>query len=235
MKKSIILSFIIIMSNFYQISAQNEPLKEIFFPYKSGYEFNMTDTTIEYDQYNFPKGQTLRETRYAVSDAEKKGVLIFKLNVYDMATNELAASVESFLTWGKKGMSWWVEKDKNAKEKGIPTNAIKLPMSKGSKWKSSFQDQEATMTCIATDTILPTIYGNISCFGVSYEIIIKDDKEYKYYTVVKEYYNAYAGKVHTEDETYILMKAGGKLFMLTKSWGNITYSNLTEDQKLLIK
>lgn len=235
MKKSIILSFLLVLSNLSFISAQNSALKEIFFPYKSGYEFTMTDTTIEYDLYNFPKETTIKEIRYVVSDAAKKGVLIFMLNFFNMPADEADGSVESYLTWGKKGMSWWVEKDKAKNEKGKPTVAIKLPMSKGTTWKSSFQDQDAVMTCIATDTLIETMYGKISCFGVSYNAVLKDDKDYLYFTVVKEFYNIYAGKVHTEDDTYLLMKATSKLYLMYKSWGNITYSNLTEDQKQLIK
>jgi hypothetical protein len=234
MKKSILPAVIAYILIFTALSAQNNSIKELHFPYQNGYKFSMTDSSITYDQYNFPQSQAVQETQYTVTDhPSKKGVLIFKLDVYDKSTDQLAITAFSYLTVGKKGMSWWIEKSKE--EKGKITNAIKLPLSKGSTWKSIFKDQSATMTCITTDTTLNTMYGNITCFGVSYDVTLQETKEYKYYTLVKEFYNVYAGKVHTEQATYLLLKETNKQTLASRSWGNITYSNLTEEQIKLIR
>jgi len=122
-----------------------------------------------------------------------------------------------------------------AKKKPLVTNAIKLPLVKGNSWNSIFNDQKATMTCITTDTTLSTMYGKISCFGVSYTVVFKYEKDYKYYAVFREFYNVYAGKVHTEDEQYLLIKSTNKTSLVSRADGNITYSNLTEDEKKMIK
>lgn len=234
--KNAITTIIIFYSLLHALSSQTSSITELHFPYKNGYEFNMTDTAIKYDKYSFPESQFVQETQYKVSDdPQKKGVLIFKLDVYDRNTDQLATSVNSSLTWGKKGMSWWVESDGSSKKNTKVTNAIKLPLTKGVKWNSIFNDQKAIMTCITTDTTLSTIYGAIQCFGISYDVTLADEKEYKYYAVYKEYYNVYAGKVHTEDEQYIIIKSTDKVMLMSKSWGNITYSNLSEEEKQLIK
>ncbi len=216
------------------LSAQVTSIKKLEFPYKNGYEFTMTDTTIEYDQYNFPTGQKTQNIKYTVKDnPEKEGVLSFFLAIFDNESGKFLDARPSYLTLDSKGMSWWTEKSEQ--EKGKKTQAIKLPLKVGTSWKSSFGGYASTMTCIATDTILNTIYGPISCFGVSYEAVAQENSELKIHLKVKEFYNIYAGKVHTEDVTYLLVKSTNKERIIAKGWGNITYSNLTEDQKKLIK
>ena len=212
------------------LRAQTGTLTQLHFPYQNGYEFTMTDTSVEYDQYNFPVKQTVHDIKYTVKDnPAKKGNLIFQLNIIDKETDKLLNSRNSYLEWGKKGMSWWMDKSKD--DDGKPTQAIKLPMKVGTSWKSMFSGYKSVMTCIATDTTLQTMYGPISCFGVSYTIVMKDESAYKYYMVVKEFYNVYAGKVHTEDVTYLLTKSDNKTAIVNKSWGNITYSVISDEQR----
>lgn len=216
------------------ISAQTTQIKEIHFPYKPGYVFQMADTVVRYDDYNFPAEYIIRESKYVVeADPSQKNTLIFQYSIVDKSTDKVILNTPSYLTWGKKGMSWWGDKSSDLDTK--KTQAIKLPLKKGSSWKSSFSGQTAVMTCVNTDTLLTTMYGRIPCFGVSYEIVIQEDKATKIGLILTEYYHVYAGKVYNEDITFIENKSTGKRKIVQKGWSKIIYSNVDEAQKNLIK
>lgn len=226
----IILCFLAIHPAYSQVTE----ITELFFPYKSGYKFTMRDTTLTYDQYNFPAETKAEDISYEVSnDPKKKDLLVFEMSIEDKGSTKTPEKLKSYLTLNKKGMSWWID-SKTRKGKALVTWAIKTPMKKGTTWQSYFSDKKAKMTCITTDTLIQTIYGNISCFGVQYDVVYQEESLYKICVEVKEFYNIYAGKVHTESLTYILNKTNNKINNLTKSWGYIHESNLTADERKLI-
>jgi hypothetical protein len=182
-------------------------IKELKFPYAPGYELILEGNTVEYDQYNFPSKKTGSSIKYKFYAGEQKDTSIQRISMEIYSGGDTLKSDNTFLILNTQGMTWWMKdptnKQLNEKHK---TEAIKLPMEKGTTWPIYLGDVLSTAACITTDTLIDTPVGQLHAFGVRYNTILKDNKDYKVYSVTTEYYTQEIGKVMVISTTYIYLK-----------------------------
>lgn len=195
------------------------------FPYNKDYDLQLKGTSIVYDQFNGRvKGEEKSETIYHIDDQKIDAHGNWtNFHVIQVTNKDSLVLAKSPLCLNKKGMVWGLEKTDAHEGDKHQTQAILLPLYKGKTWKAYFNDMKCVFTCVTADTSITTPCGTFDAFGVQYNAIVEQKKDYTVRVLAKEFYNQKIGKIATQYVTLVEFAKVRKKIVVNRDEQKVVY------------
>ncbi len=249
-----LILFILMSPSIFSQTSEKVVIERLNFSYKKGNHFHYTGTNTFYN-YDKPDPvtgaaeelNTNSELYYYIDNEEvDEGDTIVNFNIMQIDGEDTMTINYSPLMITDSGMYFWINFSKEdisskslaklkKKYAGYRFNTIKTPLHFDDEWEQlDYSYKKSLYFCITTDTVITTGIGDLHAFGIASKSIYREEKGYKIYTQIVEYYSQGIGKIQMETFTYVVIDGGNEeipvlynLITLSEWWrdGDQTHKN----------